>query len=327
MKTYRIPFLLFLLASGWLIMLSSCKERNDVYPPLNWSEYKYSTSAIVPRTISAMYYENDHSAWLGSRSNEGLLHFDGYKWNVLDKANTGIDFDSVTAITRDGNGNLWVGWKGGLASFNGSSWQRISSFDGLNVSSVVIEGIGNIKAGIKGESGGIAIRQNDSWIFYTPSNSAIPSGNVNAMSSDHEQALWLATTDKGIIRLKENKWEVMSTGIPLLSLDFSCITTAPDGSTWAGSAASQLIHFHDDTYTVLNTGTLKPITSVVIADDGSIWCSTLGAGMIRFDGINWTSFTMDNASLPTNDILTLAKGIPGNLLFSVPGGKVYMINQ
>ena len=119
----------------------------------------------------------------------------------------------------------------------------------------------------------------------------------------------------------------MSNAIPLLSREFTCLTTAADGSVWAGSAASQLIHFHDGTFTVFNTGTSRPITSVVIADNGNLWCSTSGAGLIRFDGTAWTSYTVDNAALPTNDILNVSKGGSGILYFSIAGEKVLMINQ
>lgn len=327
MKTFRFPFLFLLLVLAWIALLPSCKEKNAEYPPRSWSEYQYKSSTISPREISAILFENEHSIWFGAKGSEGLLHFDGYKWNVLDKDNTGINFDSITALTRDGNGKLWVGWKHGLANYNGNSWQNIDKFNGLLVTSVGVEGIGNIKVGIKGESGGIAVLQNNVWNFYMLSNSEIPSGNINSISSDHDQALWMATSDKGVVRYKNNEFKGMSNGIPLLSQDFTSITLAPDGSIWAGSSASQLIHFYNNTFTLFNTGTSKPITSIVIAGNGNVWCSTLGAGLIKFDGAGWKSFTMENASLPTNDILCLANFDSGNLLFSIQGGKVLIINQ
>jgi len=308
-------------------MLTSCKEKNDEFPPLSWNENKYQSSAIPARTISVILYENDHSLWLGSQNKEGLLHHDGYKWNSYDKTNTGIEFDSVTAITRDLNGKLWIGWKSGLASFDGTSWQSITRFDGLNVTSVVVEGIGNIVAGIKGKSGGVARFSNNEWLFYTLSNSVIPSGNITSVVSDPDQVLWAATSDKGIIRFKNDTWENVSSTIPLISNNFTCIEVAADGSVWAGSATSQLIHFENDTFTVLNTGTSKPITAIEFTDDKKVWCSTMGAGIINFNGQSWLSYTMDNASLPANDILTLANGTPGYIYFSIPGGQLLMLKQ
>jgi len=327
MKIFRFPQILWLLAFGLVLIFASCKEKNIEYPPPNWSEYSYLGPGISLRDISTVYYENDHSVWLGAKNKEGLLHQDGYKWNVYDKVNTGIDFDSVTSIVRDGNGKLWIGWKKGLASFDGTSWQKINEFDNRRVTAVIVEGIGNIIVGMKGESGGTAVFQNSKWFFYSLSNSGIPSENINSLTSDHEQTLWIATADKGIILFKNSTWENMSSEIPLLSQEFTCVTTASDGSIWAGSAAAQLIHFYNNTYTVYNTGTSKPITSIVIADNKTVWCSTFGAGLVNFDGTNWNSFTTDNAALPSNDILCLSKGFPGNLFFSIPGGELLLINQ
>ena len=137
----------------------------------------------------------------------------------------------------------------------------------------------------------------------------------------------MATSDKGIIRYKNNEWESMNVGIPLLSQNFTSITVAPDGSIWAGSTASQLIHFHDNTFTLFTTGASKPITSVVVAGTDTVWCSTFGAGLIKFDRTTWSSYSMANAKLPTNDIFCLATFDAGNLIFSIPGGKVLLIKN
>lgn len=326
MKTFHFSKIAT-LAFGLAILFASCKEKNPDYPPVKWSDLRYTSSAIKPRVISAIFYENEHSIWLGAQGNEGLLYFDGYKWNVFSKENTGIDFDSITSLLRDGNGKLWIGCKNGLASFDGNLWQTVNRFEGLRVTSLVVEGIGNIKAGIKSKSGGIAELQHNEWILKSKSNSDIPSENINAITCDHEQVLWMATADEGIVRVKNNSWERMSDEIPLLSQEFTCIITAPDGSIWAGSSSSQLIHFHDNTYTVLNTGTSKPITSIVAAENGAIWCSTSGAGLVKFNGSTWNSYTTLNEALTSNDILSMAKGYPGYLFFSIPNGKILITNQ
>jgi ligand-binding sensor domain-containing protein len=327
MKTFQFPIFLLLSVFAFSALLPSCKEKNNEYPPRIWSEYAYSNSGIELREISVIFYENDHSTWLGSKNSEGLLYYDGYKWSAFNQENTGIEFDSVTSFVRDGEGILWIGWKNGLSTFDGSKWTEIIPFKGLCVTSVAVEGISNIRVGIKGESGGVALWQNNEWTFSTVSESEIPSGNINSLVSDNDQLLWLATADKGIIRLKNTAWENMSEGLSLLSDEFTCITLAPDGSIWAGSSSSQLIHFYDDTFTVFNTGTSKPVSSVLIAGNGELWCGTLGGGLIKFDGLTWKSFTVENSALPTNEIFDIAEGSEGIILFSIPGGKVLMIKE
>jgi len=327
MRILRFRQTIMILAAGWVLLFASCKEKNPEYPPRTWSEYVYTGSGISARDISAIYYENDHSLWFGAKGSEGLLYHDGYKWNVFDKTNTGIDFDSITSLVRDGNNKIWIGWKSGLAMYDGNNWQEINQFKGLRVTSVLVEGIGTIRVAIKGVSGGIATLLNNEWRFETLNNSDIPSGNINSIVSDNDQVLWLASADKGIIRLKNAEWENMSSELALLTQNFTSITKAIDGSIWAGSESSQLIHFYDNTFTILNTGTSSPITSTVIADNGNVCCSTFGSGLIVFNGITWISYTTENVALPSNDILTLAKGDKGTLFFSIPGGKVLIINH
>ena len=326
MNTSGYPILFIATAIVFLATLPSCKEKNDEFPPKTWSEYSYADNNIALRDISTIYYENDHSLWLGAKGSEGLLHHDGYKWVTYNKANTGIAFDSVTSIIRDGNGKLWIGFRTGLATFDGNIWSNIEQMTGLRITSVVVEGIGNIRVGIKGQSGGLATLSQGIWKFETPANSGIPSGNINALVSDNEQVLWAATADIGVIRLKNTVWENISSSLPLLSENFSAITKGKDGSIWAASVVSELIHFHDDTFVLMNTGTSKPVTSVVVTDDGNVWISTAGAGLVRFNGAEWKSYTMANdASLPSDDILYLSEETPGFLQFSVPGGRFYTI--
>lgn len=327
MKTFKFPLFLPLALLGFIALLPSCKEKNDEYPSRIWSEYSYTKSGIGLREISVIFYENEHSTWLGSKNAEGLLQYDGYKWSAYNNENTGIVFDSVTSFVRDGEGTLWVGWKNGLANFDGSKWSEIIPFKGLCITSLAVEGISNIRAGIKGESGGVALWQNNKWTFSTVSDSDIPSGLINSLVSDNDQLLWVATADKGIVRLKNSAWENMSNGLSLLSDDFTCITRSLDGTIWAGSSLSQLIHFYDDTFTVFNTGTSKPLSSIVTDGNGGLWCGTFGGGLLKFDGHTWKSFTVENSGLPTNEILTLSEGSEGIILFSVPGGKVLMIKE
>ena len=168
---------------------------------------------------------------------------------------------------------------------------------------------------------------NGTWKFETPQNSNIPSGSINAMVSDKSQILWLSTSDKGVIRLLNSGWQHFSKPLSLQTQYFTSIAKSDDGSIWAASALSELVHSYNDTCTVLSTGTSSMVTSVAIGGYDEVWCSTMGSGIIEFNGKSWKSYTMQNAGLPTSNILCLSKGSPGTFLFSIPGGKLYIINQ
>ena len=67
MKQIQRSLLLLLPLIACLTLVQSCKEKNEEYPPHSWSEYKYTGSGIEARDISVIYFENDHSLWLGAK--------------------------------------------------------------------------------------------------------------------------------------------------------------------------------------------------------------------------------------------------------------------
>jgi len=54
------------------------------------------------------------------------------------------------------------------------------------------------------------------------------------------------------------------------------------------------------------------IVSMVISDDGTVWCGTWGGGLSHFDGNKWTTYTTKEG-LPGNHVFMLNKGKDGNL--------------
>lgn len=315
-----------LLSTFLIIILSeACKEKNETYPPQIWAEYPYAEEPVKEREIQTIFYESDHSIWLGSRGKEGLLFHNGYKWTEYNKGNTGIDFDSITCFLRDPNGTLWVGWRTGLAKFDNETWQPVAELEGHCVTGLGSEGIGNMYAGIKGDDFGLAHFENGSWDFFSGSNAGTAGSNTNALLTDNEQYIWLATSDNGIRRGKNGVWEYLTEDLPLLSQNITCMEQAADGSIWAGTDASQLIRIKDNEITILTTGTSKPITAIAFADDQSIYCSTKGAGIIHYSGSAWNAVNSENVALPSDEIITLRKAESGRMYFSIPGGKVILI--
>jgi len=308
-----------------ILAFTSCKERNDAYPPAPWTNYFFEKDNIAPRAISAILVLNDHDEWFGSRGAEGLIHNDGYTWTVFDQTNTGIQFDSITSILMDGNGLLWVSWKSGAATYDGTSWKNIPELSGRKVTSLALQGIGILWAGIDGDSqtGGLACFSNGSWTIYNPAGSGIPSSHITSVVIDHNQDIWAGSTDKGVIHRIGDVWLSFYDGtLNIRSSDFSSLALDPEGNVWAGNAASQLVKFGGEAPVVLDTGTGKEITSVVAGNDGKIWAGTMGAGLVSFDGSNWISYTVQNMRLPGDTIIALAVHPDGHTLASFRDGHI-----
>jgi len=324
MKRIRSYLFIIAVAYGGLLFLPSCKEKNEVFPPKVWSEYPYSGAAQPKTEITAIFFDSDHSFWLGLKDKDGLLYNDGYAWKRFDITTTGIEIDSVTAIVRDGNNKLWIGSKDGLACFDGLSWSKIAALENKSVSSIAVEGIGNLWVGLKGSTKGVAYLHNNVWTIFNKDNTGgILDSEVNAIAIDRNQLVWFATKDQGIIKRDQyHNWQFMTLYGYIDTVNFSCLATATDGSVWASNAASQLVHFQTGEFSILETGTGKPITSMLFAEDGTLWCGTLGAGLLKFDGSIWKSYTVANADLPSDNVYCLTKGFDGDLFFTTTGGRL-----
>jgi ligand-binding sensor domain-containing protein len=308
-----------------ILIFSSCKEKNDLYPPLPWGEYFYDSKGISPRSISFILCENDHSVWLGAQGREGILHHNGHEWIAYDLSNTAIPFDSITCMLRDGNGTLWVSWKEGLATFDGTDWQSVRELEGLCVTSLALQGIGIIWAGIDGDrnTGGIGRFENNRWKFLTPDNSAILSSRVTCLVSDHDQVLWVGTSDKGVLTFDGNTWTEPLTGNPaFLTAKINTLAMNHEGDVWAGTNRSQVIRLMRDNPAFLLTGTGKPVSCMIFRNDGSLWMGTAGTGLLSFNKGAWECFKSENVHFPGDSILSLSNDPNGRLLMSFPGGHV-----
>lgn len=309
-----------------LLICSSCKELNEDYPPVNWTIFFFESENIPSRPVSAILYEKQNSIWLGCLHNEGILHHDGYGWKIFNKGNTGIEFDSITGFLRDGNGLLWISWKSGLATYDGTEWDMVPELSGKCITSLALEGIGTVWAAIygDGDSGGLARFTNNSWSFFT-AKTGFPSSRITSVTLDDRQNIWAGTSDKGIIKFKSGSWKITDhSTISTLSDQINAITTDSQGTVWAVTAASQLVCLNRDEPFLMNTGVPSAIRTIV-AHEGILWMGTEGNGLVTFDGHHWKSYTQANSRLPGDAIIAAAPGPSGNVLLSYPSGEVIQL--
>jgi ligand-binding sensor domain-containing protein len=319
--------LFFILVS--ILALASCKEKNPDYPPVSWSPFFYSQEGIAARAISAVLVPDDHTEWFGSRGTEGILFNEGYGWRSFDATTTGIPFDSITSLLQDGNGLIWAAWKSGLAVYDGNTWNSVPEFTGKMVTSLALQGIGIVWAGIDGsrESGGVARYSNGSWLFMNPLNSDIPSSHITSLLADFDQNLWCCSSDKGVFRQSSGSWRNLTENAEIRSSHFTSLAIDAAGVVWSANTASQLIRFTSSGVTILNTGTGKPVTHLLASGDGKIWMGTSGAGLLAFDGKSWISYSVRNSRLPSDTITALALHPDGRVLAAFPDGHIIIFRK
>lgn len=92
--------------------------------------------------------------------------------------------------------------------------------------------------------------------------------------------------------------------------DTASIAPTPEGGAWAGTRAAGLVRWDadggDSERHLAQQLAGRAVTSVVVADDGTVWATARGdPGIRRYDGSEWSSHTRDDG-LPHNEVLSLA---------------------
>ena len=98
--------------------------------------------------------------------------------------------------------------------------------------------------------------QNPQWIIYQTGNSGLPSNHISDIVIDSNNVKWIGT-DNGLVRFYNQQWTVYNTS---------------------------------------NSGiTYNKIYRLAVDKQNNIWIGTIGHGLIKFDGINWTKYDTINS--------------------------------
>lgn len=146
--------------------------------------------------------------------------------------------------------------------------------------------------------------QNPKWAMFYTGNSSLKSNNVISLCSDSNN-VWLGTDTGGFSKYNYNEWINYDKSNSQLNNNFVLalhkdhhdriwIGTADDsGGVYVYDSKNPWQYYHDTLYLTENTY----VTSIKSDKSNNVWISTYG-GIIKFDGINWIKYTVDNMPLP-----------------------------
>ena len=186
--------------------------------------------AFLPQSshISCFYLDENNTLWVGSaKLGAAFTDLNGPNFNLV---STG-EYEDVSSMVEDTKGNLWIGFDGGgismksatgaLTHFSASQGQLPSNI----VTSLTVRPDGTVLTGTYG--GGIAKFDGHRFV---PLYADYPNLNyVKAMVTDAHGNLWVATVDKGVVRVTaEDKIVCYDTeNSPLLANGILCLAYDP----------------------------------------------------------------------------------------------------
>ena len=158
--------------------------------------------AFMPSSshISCFYLDENNTMWVGSaKLGAAFADLNCPSFNLV---STG-DYEDVSSLVEDTKGNLWIGFDGGGIMMKSKSG-AVSHYSALHqqlpsdiVTSLVVSAEGTVLAGTYGSG----IAQFDGQKFIPIYRDHPILNYVKAMVNDTHGNLWVATVDKGVVKV------------------------------------------------------------------------------------------------------------------------------
>ena len=268
----------------------------------------------------------------------------------------GSEFDVIPSyISQDINGTYWYFTRPSTAEKSNSSLATVGQYTPLDkwkpaggeryhyTSAPVIDNLHKY-VWTTNESYGVvrySFNEPTSLItVYSTSSSPIPDGWATEIAVDTTGAVWIGT-GKGLARLVGTEWTIYDSSNTNSVLNKEPITSvAVRGSVvWVGTT-NGLVKYDGQNwfrYTPDNSAMVAPIVwKLATEDNGTLWMGLYPgtikdfnedgpkkplAGLVKFDGTNWTVYNSQNTLLsPYVTIKSIAIDKRGNKWFATYGG-------
>jgi diguanylate cyclase (GGDEF)-like protein len=287
--------------------------------------------------------------WIGTQSN-GLYRYDGYRASKYhSKAGDAhaLPHDRVAALYEDGQGVLWAGTQNGLARFNPDS-NDFTTFlppnaptNGRIIRAIVADG----KGGMWLATWGGLLHFNPANTRFTayvhdPARPGSLGGNdLNALAVDARGGVWAATWPGGLDYLPPGASEFEHRRVDkgkdpnaraniVRALQFD-----HDGLMWIGTEGGVLRWDPSkpwDTRATIAAPDSR-VTSFYVDRDGTLWATTLSAGLLRWDAAaqrfdQYSHNSDDPYSLPGDNLRAMLQDRGGMLWIASFTDGIALVN-
>ncbi|HFE38124.1 MAG TPA: regulator [Gammaproteobacteria bacterium] len=306
-------------------------------------EPRFSHFRVGNRNVKGMFSQDD-LMWIGTSG--GVIRYelktDNYQLFDVSKGN--LISNGVFHVSEL-NGSIVVGtYGGGMSIYNPKldKWRNYNIPDGLADQFVYdVQKVKNGDVWIATWSGVNRVIDGDldnpdKWETYNPENTqgGLPNDWVYGLAEGKDGEMWFATED-GLARFYQGKWtnwqhkDGLGAAYDLVKDDIKF-------SRDPGKASRH----HAKQKAEQGLGRVKVaynpnyIVSLVVDNDGIVWCGTWGGGLAKFDGKAWRNYTVKDG-LPSNHVFMLHKdpngfvwaGTSHGLAKILAGGKFKVLTR
>ena len=249
---------------------------------------RWTTHDGLPLTaVERVIQGPDGYLWLATQ--EGVVRFDGYDFDVYTKMNSGLRSNNIYSMHVDPTGVLWIGTRsGGVARYQDGTFVsvEIPGLDEMSIASIASDPSGSLVLGMSDSTVVRATFASDGSVSTTPVAAPHIQG-ITKVLTDDSGAVWIATREHGLFRYGQGvTTSFVQTGA-LTSTYINDLSIAPDGSIWVatdedGIARIQGYRIH----TYGQEAGLPPgkIRGILADPNGTVWIGTEAHGIWRLTG-------------------------------------------
>lgn len=261
-----------------------------------------------PAVPEALYYDNNHTLWIGSSVGLTAYHFRSRQFKTYTTDN-GLTNDRIRRITKDIKDNLWIGFVSTyLNRFTDRKFSAFNNSHGLG---------GNIiNAIIEDRKGTLLVGTRNNGVFiYTGSRFnpyPIPGlhGFIINLMEDHNGTLWIST-NKGLLKKNGPSVQTYTASHGLSNSHTSDILEDSGQNLWVGTIEGLNRYIGRPGHRVNSRPgrrafehILKPFIIIYLFEDreGSLWVGTYKSGLFRLKDARFTTVNLSHA--PAGTILS-----------------------
>ncbi len=262
---------------------------------INFSLAVFSKN-LTQQSVAQIFQDSRGTLWFVTQ--EGLNRYNGhelenYRYSAANSKS--LTSDSVTGIAEDLDGDLWISTLGG----------------GLNKYNPITNNFSAIYSDAENPN---SLYSNDVYSLFVDARGDLWVGHLNGFSVyNHASQSFTHYISNSI-------------DIPYLG-EVSGFTQSPDGSIWAATQSSGLLHIEPTSHRISvyshkpgddSTISSNSLARVTTDRQGRVWLASRESGVSIFDpktkkAINFQHSTLDNASLSSNRTYDVYEDLKGQI--------------
>lgn len=228
-------------------------------------------------SVSALAQAADSAIWVGTQGDgayriEPGRPLEDTRWQHFTTANSGLDSDTILAITATPDGAVWFGTQSGLSILSNEKWDH-PEIPGIAGKTPVTTFLQDSRERMwVGLGGRVAVWDKENWESYEVASGPPMQSPANTLFEDSRGGIWVGTRG-GTLRFDEQRWTRL---VPTPSTVFA---ETPDGVIWVGGQDG-LVRYSLDTgdQSVFSTSTeaafpANDVQDLFVDENGDLWVS------------------------------------------------------